>query len=394
MYTLIETAIANNTDFTGYVADFTKSANDYANNIKTNATSLADYQYQSLVLANEISSLATSDDSTTLGDINDTFIDYITELQASLESQFASLFGDETLSVLLTGTETGMGDYIKLLYQAQADAKAKETAPLSASTFTAGHTLGTQERIDFAKATGLTIGSQGFDTQADDTSYLKQLSGLSGSSLSDPTMMKIIKSLGDRAPEDAQVAYSAVQQSLQDSAQSEYLASQAARANNLSAYTEIMGVVSRFQKIHKDWWQSTNEMQDNAILNKYGTGFNTNEKRGENANQAMYDSYVRLANSYLSAADRYNIPLKDYFGFQSGGYTGNIGVDDFAGIVHGQEYVVNAQTTKDLGLNNSSGVFEELLNEISDLKNLTIKLVADSSKQLSTQRAMLAESVA
>jgi hypothetical protein len=404
MYTLIETAIANNTDFTGYVADFTKSANDYANNIKTNATSLADYQYQSLVLANEISSLATSDDSTTLGDINDTFIDYITELQASLDSQFASLFGDETLSVLLTGTETGMGDYIKLLYKAQADAKAKETASLSASTFTAGHTLGTQERIDFAKATGLAIGSQefekaiidiqAFDTQADDTSYLKQLSGLSGSSLSDPTMMKIIKSLGDRVPKDAQVAYSAVQQSLQDSAQSEYLASQAARANNLSAYTEIMGVVSRFRKIHKDWWQSTNEMQDNAILNKYGTGFNTNEKRGENANQAAYDSYVRLANGYLNTANSYNVPVKEYFGFASGGYTGDGAKYDMAGIVHKGEYVVNAQTTKDLGLNNSSGVFEELLSEIKQLKQLNIKLTSVSMSQLDTQRAMLSESIA
>jgi hypothetical protein len=155
-----------------------------------------------------------------------------------------------------------------------------------------------------------------------------------------------------------------------------------------------MGVVSRFRKIHKDWWQSTNEMQDNAILNKYGTGFNTNEKRGENANQAAYDSYVRLANGYLNTANSYNVPVKEYFGFASGGYTGDGAKYDMAGIVHKGEYVVNAQTTKDLGLNNSSGVFEELLSEIKQLKQLNIKLTSVSMSQLDTQRAMLSESIA
>lgn len=33
-------------------------------------------------------------------------------------------------------------------------------------------------------------------------------------------------------------------------------------------------------------------------------------------------------------------------GFSSGGYTGNYGVNDVAGVVHGQEYVLNAMATK------------------------------------------------
>lgn len=36
-------------------------------------------------------------------------------------------------------------------------------------------------------------------------------------------------------------------------------------------------------------------------------------------------------------------------GFKSGGYTGNGGVNDVAGVVHGQEYVLNAEATKRVG---------------------------------------------
>lgn len=36
-------------------------------------------------------------------------------------------------------------------------------------------------------------------------------------------------------------------------------------------------------------------------------------------------------------------------GFKSGGYTGNGGVNDIAGVVHGQEYVLNAEATKRVG---------------------------------------------
>ena len=37
-------------------------------------------------------------------------------------------------------------------------------------------------------------------------------------------------------------------------------------------------------------------------------------------------------------------------GFQTGGYTGNYGLSQIAGVVHGQEYVLNAQATKNIGV--------------------------------------------
>lgn len=39
-------------------------------------------------------------------------------------------------------------------------------------------------------------------------------------------------------------------------------------------------------------------------------------------------------------------------GFATGGYTGNMGVNQIAGVVHGQEYVLNAKATRRIGVNN------------------------------------------
>ena len=69
-----------------------------------------------------------------------------------------------------------------------------------------------------------------------------------------------------------------------------------------------------------------------------------------------------------------------------------------AGIVHKGEYVVNASTTKDLGLNNSVGVFQDIVDELkeikkenADMKLLMVKLTADNSKMLNIERASYAK---
>ncbi len=43
-------------------------------------------------------------------------------------------------------------------------------------------------------------------------------------------------------------------------------------------------------------------------------------------------------------------------GFKSGGYTGNIGLNQEAGVVHGQEYVLNAEATKRVGVNTLNAI--------------------------------------
>lgn len=54
-------------------------------------------------------------------------------------------------------------------------------------------------------------------------------------------------------------------------------------------------------------------------------------------------------------------------GFSSGGYTGNMGRGDVAGVVHGQEYVLNAAATKRVGVDtlnaiNSGGSLERTVS--------------------------------
>jgi len=105
------------------------------------------------------------------------------------------------------------------------------------------------------------------------------------------------------------------------------------------------------------------------------------------------DAYLGLYASWQAYATKYGLAQ-----FASGGYTGDGGKYDVAGVVHKGEYVVNSKTTKDLGLNNSVGIFKDILGELralkrenTDMKSLLIKLTADNTKQLSTQRALLAQ---
>lgn len=81
------------------------------------------------------------------------------------------------------------------------------------------------------------------------------------------------------------------------------------------------------------------------------------------------ENKVALAKAYASAPFPYNLAAVgktlmtsgvltaaiDTFtpkGFKAGGYTGNMGASQVAGVVHGQEYVFDAQSTKRIGVDN------------------------------------------
>ena len=69
-------------------------------------------------------------------------------------------------------------------------------------------------------------------------------------------------------------------------------------------------------------------------------------------------------------------------GFSSGGYTGNMGRGDVAGVVHGQEYVLNAAATKRVGVNtlnaiNSGGSLERVTS--SNAQPVTIQVYVTDS---------------
>lgn len=78
----------------------------------------------------------------------------------------------------------------------------------------------------------------------------------------------------------------------------------------------------------------------------------------------LVENQVALAKAWASASFPYNLPAVATVaaqtgllatavkGFKSGGYTGNGGSGQVAGVVHGQEYVFDAQSTKRIGVDN------------------------------------------
>lgn len=61
---------------------------------------------------------------------------------------------------------------------------------------------------------------------------------------------------------------------------------------------------------------------------------------------------VGAAAAALQVAQAAKVKSVSMQGFESGGYTGNVGTKTVAGVVHGQEYVMNAKATKSIGVGN------------------------------------------
>jgi molybdenum-dependent DNA-binding transcriptional regulator ModE len=397
IFNKITDAQANNLDYSGMTSELNTAALAYTDALKAQSTSESDFQFKSAILASQIEALGGGTSEATMTDlqssidaINNTFKGMLGDLNINLESQLVTFISENEkyfgANSLMIGRLTSVETWMASLYEVQEQARAADTAHLSSSSFSAGHIFGTQEKIDFAQKTGLTIGSesfnkaivdiQGFATRSDDANYLAGLNDTTKGALS---------ALGSTAPSDA------ISASSQLKAQAD---EQRRKANIKLGYVE--------------WLQAnTVTWMNNPANPAYGYG------KDAEANVATLSKLLGgtpsigdlfgtpiyrtgFTDNQLTDMQKYyaNLAVAKVNGFSSGGYTGDMGVNSIAGIVHGQEYVVNAQTTKDLGLNNSSGVFEELLSEIKQLKQLNIKLTSVSMSQLDTQRAMLSESIA
>ena len=65
---------------------------------------------------------------------------------------------------------------------------------------------------------------------------------------------------------------------------------------------------------------------------------------------------VGAAAAALQVAQAASIKSTNMTGFKSGGYTGNYGVNQEAGVVHGQEYVLNAAATRRVGVDTLNAI--------------------------------------
>ncbi|MBL8283571.1 MAG: tape measure protein [Acinetobacter johnsonii] len=85
---------------------------------------------------------------------------------------------------------------------------------------------------------------------------------------------------------------------------------------------------------------------------------------------------VGAAAAALQVAQAANIKSTTMPGFKSGGYTGNYGTSEVAGVVHGQEYVLNAEATKRVGINT--------LNAINNGGTIQAEKVAQANAKVSS----------
>ena len=74
------------------------------------------------------------------------------------------------------------------------------------------------------------------------------------------------------------------------------------------------------------------------------------------ANAFPYNLAAMASVAAATASIVGNIKSVADVGFSSGGYTGNMGVGQVAGVVHGQEYVLNAQATKRVGVDTLNAI--------------------------------------
>ena len=83
-------------------------------------------------------------------------------------------------------------------------------------------------------------------------------------------------------------------------------------------------------------------------------------------------------------------------GFQSGGYTGNVGTSQVAGVVHGQEYVMNAEATRRIGVGNlermsSGGSMQSRISITNNYANgveVTTKQLSEGDVEIIVDRRM------
>jgi hypothetical protein len=347
-----------------------------------------------------------------------------------------------------------MNEYMKKQLEVMQQNQAAENAPLSKSSFVYGDYTGKQEQIDIATRLGMSYETakplveqlKSFSVMgnsADTNQMIKMLVssaqigadgnvssllGADGKISFNTTTAANIKALWDVLPEDVKTAYNQVG-SLSSQAQTDYKNSQMDTLNNLALKAKkeqsdldqlnsfLAGAKTPLASLESDYLNvkaladRSGEWFYSDMLLKWGAPI-YNAKGGvhENSFYAMapqIESYINAyktlpttqaeatsaTNSYLAfknIMDTYTIK-----GFATGGYTGNGGKYEPAGIVHRGEYVVNSQTTKDLGLNQGQGgVFKEMLDEMKEMKTenrnmrqLLTKLTADNNRMLNIDRA-------
>jgi ribosomal protein S17E len=376
---------------------------------------------------------ANSDGTITVAELKS--INSLTQTQKDGVLDFAknsSLFSTEE-------TLNSLNEYMKKQLEVLQKTQAEETANLSKQTLTYGDYVGKQEQIDIAKLLGVSYESakplieqvQALSVSKNPTADLEKMLGYTGKGDLDYDVTKA-SMLSKLAPyvEGVDIGSTVSGVATEVETSKEYAARksqiekdllsikpivsslQQTISQNMSVYNDLVNKAKKHYYQRSDGSYRANvSSRARDAFKPYGFSFASSTDNARYISASEYQSIFTKANSYKKIADSttltYNKELAKLTalqkelsniklnGYADGGYTGDGGMYEPAGIVHRGEYVVNAKTTKDLGLNQGQGgVFKEILTELKevkrenkDMKLLLVKLTADNSKMLTLERA-------
>lgn len=100
-------------------------------------------------------------------------------------------------------------------------------------------------------------------------------------------------------------------------------------------------------------------------------------------------SKLILATGYMNVAA---IAGQTIAGFRQGGYTGGAGVNDVAGVVHGQEFVMDADATRRIGVNNLEALRSGSanMNQMAGKAIVVVQLSDDLQGRIASQEGITA----
>ena len=311
------------------------------------------------------------------------------------------------------GTLQDLALYAKLQLDEFTKTQAQETEGLSSKTLSFGDYIGKQEQIDISKRLGVSYETakplieriQALSISKDPYADIKKMVGFNGEDFTDwntwnqlvafdPESSVNIGAIGNQIYNEGQANKNARLN------RERLIAEATARYNNDLAVWESN--LNNALRLANNYLQGGIQSNGGDQWAKFVGKDLAQAQQQVGADWGFWSQYMQFMYPYYDLLQKVdmakNMPkpnLSNYLkGYSSGGYTGDGGKYEPAGIVHRGEYVVNSQTTRDLGLNGQAGVFDDIVSELkeikrenADMKLLMVKLTADNSKMLTIERA-------
>ena len=335
------------------------------------------------------------------GKITNNELDSITGLSQEQRDEITK-FASNSNYFSTEGTLQDLSTYARLQLEAFTQDIEKEKENISSKTFEYGDYVGKQEQIDIAKKLGVSYDTakpmieqlQSLSVSNDVQKDLAGLLGYKGYEF-DLTKASQVESLTQYLNPNVATALSNIK--------AESNANIVARAKQQQFEAERSEFIQNLQNLYVELQNRLNNI--GGLQEAYDYWKRKDEGDGEGKKYKPAKDAARVAINENNASISYIQSLIPQLeqqrvlkGYASGGYTGDGGKYEPAGVVHRGEYVVNSETTRDLGLNNNSGgIFKEMIDELkqikqenADMKRLMVKLTADNSKMLTIDRATYA----